>query len=187
MSEVPRTWGTVLHLEEPEVVGAGETKSLPPFSAHGITVGASEHVGGKERQHDFVRVSSGWEETEKADQDGVGRRPDSHPPGGGGEPALAPPAAAPSGGRLYPQLLIDPRPEILSVEASSVLGFVLGSDGVWDVISPEDAARIVKAGLREGVGAEEVARRVVGAAEERWTRSRRGADNVVAAVGILHH
>ncbi len=64
---------------------------------------------------------------------------------------------------------------------------MLGSDGVWDVISPEDAATILRAGLREGVGAEEVARRVVGAAEERWTRSRRDADNMVAAVGILHH
>ncbi len=180
--EHPANQPTILHLEEPEVVGAGETKSLPPFSAHGITVGTSLHVGGKERQHDFVRVSSGRDEEEE-DQDGVGR----HPPGGGGQPALGPPAAAPSGGRLYPELLIDPRPETLSFEASSVLGFVLGSDGVWDVISPEDAARLLKAGLREGVGAEEVARRVVGAAEERWTRSRRDADNMVAAVGILHH
>ncbi len=161
--EHPANQPTILHLEEPEVVGAGETKSLPPFCAHGITVGASLHVGGKERQHDFVRVSSGWDE-EEADQDGWGRR---------------------RWRRWCPQLLIDPRPETLSFEASSVLGFVLGSDRVWDAISPEDAARILKAGLREGVGAEEVARRVVGAAEERWTRSRRAADNMVAAVGIL--
>ena len=64
---------------------------------------------------------------------------------------------------------------------------MLGSDWVYDLLTPSDVDGIVRQGLRDHVGEVEMARRVVDSAERAWAKAGRSADNMSCAVGIFHH